>query len=706
MYYDFFGLNSAPFAIAPDPNYLYMSPQHRDALAHLIYGIQGNGGFVMLTGDIGTGKTTLCRCMFEHLPDNTDIAFILNPTLNSEELLASICDELHIEYNNDQLSIKNLSDAIYHHLLKSHAANRNTLLIIDEAQNLGSEVLEQMRLLTNLETSDKKLLQIVMFGQPELRQLINQPELKQLSQRITARFHLEALRLEDTEQYIEHRLGVAGYKQKANQISPLPKNLYRQIHHLSGGIPRLINILCDRALLGAYARNEAAVSSEILYQAAYEVFGIDKPKKKNNMSLVAPGTAILATVFCVLLVLKFVPDSEQMIHSYIAQMKTAFSEQTQPAPASTDNQLVSDTDSNRSASNIAVTPSASAATNDDSELQQSVASESIQDRVTRSDSQQPNHPVQSVTQQASISSDHQPMNHSVAATDPMIAENGVTSAQTPMSQTSSEADQPLRENSPKNDSESPVGSQAKAQTASFIEQQPTEPSIEQKNQVVESASTPIDNSSAPVDTVQVLATDTQLADPYPEFRAYQSLFMRWNLNLSATTDPCSFAISKGLRCLHQQGSWQQLKKTNRPALIRVINKDGLVSSLALLSIGLDSALLSDGRKELLMPIEQLEKLRIISHTLLWKPPQGYKQYVKLGDTGPAVLWLKKQMAQLSPMFQSEINSYFDPQLSLYVKAFQRSQNLLQDGAAGPQTLIQLNTLLAEDVPVLLSATGA
>ncbi|HKN18637.1 MAG TPA: AAA family ATPase [Dissulfurispiraceae bacterium] len=268
MFKDYFGLTETPFSIAPDPHYLYMSEFHREALAHLLYGIESDGGFVLLTGEVGTGKTTVCRCLIEQLPDTIDAALILNPKLNSQELLATLCDELGISYSEGAIGIKIFVDMINAHLLDSYAKGRKTVLIIDEAQNLSSDVLEQIRLLTNLETNERKLLQIIMLGQPELREKLEQPELKQLAQRITARYHLGPLSRNDIPAYIARRLRVAG-----TQSTLFSASAIKALYGFSGGIPRLINIVCDRALLGAFAEGRKGVDSTVLIRAAREVFG-------------------------------------------------------------------------------------------------------------------------------------------------------------------------------------------------------------------------------------------------------------------------------------------------------------------------------------------------------------------------------------------------------------------------------------------------
>jgi general secretion pathway protein A len=307
MYHEFFGLKEPAFSIAVNPRYLFMSDQHREALAHLLYGIQ-NGGFVMLTGEVGTGKTTMIRCLLEQLPPNTDIAIILNPMASAPELLSTICDELGVSYISDELTVKVLTDALNHFLLDNHRKGRKTVLLIDEAQLLKVPVLEQIRLLTNLETTTEKLLQIMLVGQPELKRLLARPALRQLSQRITARFHLEALSLVETKAYIYHRLKVAGMP---DHQTPFSDSLITKIHEFSGGIPRLINVICERLLLGAYAQNSHQVDRQIFAAAVKEVAGTttqqeEKEAAATRLSWHTIFVGVVATIM--LAVWLFVPD--------------------------------------------------------------------------------------------------------------------------------------------------------------------------------------------------------------------------------------------------------------------------------------------------------------------------------------------------------------------------------------------------------------
>lgn len=290
MYAPYFGLSQEPFSIAPDPRYLFMSERHREALAHLLYGLGAGGGFVLLTGGIGTGKTTVCRCFLEQIPENTSVAYIFNPKLTVLELLQSVCEEFRIAAPAPAANrtVKDYLDPLNAFLLQAHAQGRNSVLIIDEAQNLSADVLEQLRLLTNLETSERKLLQIILIGQPELRDLLARPELEQLAQRVVARFHLDALSPRETVLYVRHRLEVAGL---ARALPFEPRALLR-IHRLTAGVPRRINLLCDRALLGAFGRSEPAVTVAIVDQAAREVFGARKKKRQERRSGLRPAWAL------------------------------------------------------------------------------------------------------------------------------------------------------------------------------------------------------------------------------------------------------------------------------------------------------------------------------------------------------------------------------------------------------------------------------
>ena len=329
-----------PFTISPDPAYLYMSQRHQEALGHLLYGTGQYGGFVQLTGEVGTGKTTMIRTLLEQRLPDVDVAMIHNPRQGEQEFVQNTCDELGITYPKRGLTMKVLVDALNEHLLKTHAAGRRTVLIIDEAQNLQPEVLEQVRLLTNLETNKEKLLRIMLVGQPELADLLARPDLRQLAQRITARYHLMPLSENETAEYVRHRLRIAGNEQEIF----LPAAL-REIHRHSGGVPRLINIICDRALLGAYGSNSRVVSGDMAKKAASESMKLATSQSRKNAFInffsrseiiFAPMAMILTGVLIYQVVADYRTETPASAPAIVAAAApTPAPESATPAPAIT-----------------------------------------------------------------------------------------------------------------------------------------------------------------------------------------------------------------------------------------------------------------------------------------------------------------------------------------------------------------------------------
>jgi len=297
MYLRYYGFNDYPFSVTPDPAFLYLSASHREALGHLLYGTGEHGGFVALIGEVGTGKTTLIRALVDNETPDLDIALCWNPHLEVKEFVATICDEIGAPYDAAaDMSLKKLVDCLNRHLLASHAQNRRTVLIIDEAQNLSRGVLEQLRLLTNLETHKHKLLRIILVGQPELADLLARHDLRQLAQRITARFWLRPLDRVETRAYVQHRLKLAGGSQ--HLFSPLSLTYLR---FSTGGIPRLINMVCERALMGGYAHARSRIGIGMIRRAAHETLPRRRAVRWARMAVPAAALVAVAVVGAVLL---------------------------------------------------------------------------------------------------------------------------------------------------------------------------------------------------------------------------------------------------------------------------------------------------------------------------------------------------------------------------------------------------------------------
>jgi general secretion pathway protein A len=309
MYLSFFGIAEKPFAITPDPRYLYLSARHADALAHLVYGINEAGGFIQLTGEVGTGKTTTIRSLLARAPKNAEIALILNPRLSPGEFLLALCEELGMGADDSAAgNTKELVDLLNRYLLRAHSQGRRVVLIVDEAQNLAPEVLEHIRLLTNLETETQKLLQIILIGQPELRKLLAREDLRQLAQRITGRYHLDPLSRQETAAYVRHRMRVAGAT-----ADVFTRGALREVYNVTRGIPRVINIICDRALLGAYTQDLHQVPAALVRRAGAEVF--DQDLSPRWMPLLIVGLAVAVLLGSAAMLWRYAPARRLPVHS-------------------------------------------------------------------------------------------------------------------------------------------------------------------------------------------------------------------------------------------------------------------------------------------------------------------------------------------------------------------------------------------------------
>lgn len=601
MYLEHFNLAERPFSITPDPRFLYMSARHREALAHLLYGLGEGGGFVQLTGEVGTGKTTLCRCLMEQLPGNVDIAVVLNPKLTAEELIATLCDELGVEYPREVHSIKVLTDALNRYLLDAHARGRRTVLIIDEAQNLSADVLEQIRLLTNLETSTQKLLQIILVGQPELRDMLAREEMRQLAQRVTARYHLEPISREDSSVYIQHRLQVCGTSHRI-----FNREAVDLIQRLSGGIPRLINVLCDRSMLGAYVEGKSHVDNRIVKRAAQEILA-DPAQEVHDRRWLHPVMGGLVAAALIGVVLFYQPWQGLDIRmALFGRQEMLPVDRVQPPGP-----LLAETD------------------------------------VREPVSQHPSGrlPVKS------------------GAADPV---SEYSSGRLPVK---SGAEDPV--------SEPPVmETESAAATVAVAHVGPDLP------------------AGPPVLNADSLASLLLTADSTWSRVAWSDLFAQWDIELSPGVNPdyCGFALEKGLRCLHEQGAWSDLRFYDRPVILNLEDTDALRVPVVLQYLDDNGAELIIGGERYRIPAEQIEPFWQGDFILLLKMPPDRTLRMELGGEGPDVAWLRQQISSIQGVvLQTDKPLYFDYRLFKHVLTFQRNHGLTADGVVGKYTVIQLNS---------------
>lgn len=289
MYTKFYSLTEKPFEITPDPRFLYLSENHKEALAHLTYAVRERKGFTVITGEVGTGKTTLIQTLLSRLDGSTRTAYLFNPKLGSTDFLDYICTDLGLK--SQKRSKGQYLAQLHNFLMDCYARNENVILIVDEAQNLDPTLLEEVRLLTNLETPKSKLLQVILMGQPELDDVLNRPQFRQLKQRVSLRYHMQPLNKEETKKYIEKRLMMAG----AFDPNIFTPKAIKKVYEYSKGIPRLINIVCDNALLSGYSVDQKVIGDKIISEVIANLDGLDIRKKRRGYG---PFGWLIIAVLC------------------------------------------------------------------------------------------------------------------------------------------------------------------------------------------------------------------------------------------------------------------------------------------------------------------------------------------------------------------------------------------------------------------------
>ena len=656
MYERYFNLSENPFTIAPNPRYFYLSAQHREALAHLRYGLNENGGFILLTGEVGTGKTTAWRCLVENLPTDVDLAIVLNPRVNEIELLETICDELGIAYEQGS-GIKKLTDALNRHLLDTYARRRRTIVIVEEAQNISAEVLEQLRLLTNLETNESKLLQIILIGQPELLEKLSDPQLRQLRQRIIAHFHLEPFNLKDVRAYVHHRLSVAGASSRLFSDAAI-----RKLTKHSQGIPRLINLICDRALLGCFSEERGHVDARTVSRAAHEVFGTHRfSKRRNSLSDALPN-----------------PNQTNKRRSYVRPVAWFATAATIAAVAVA----------------IDLAPSRLPILFNDNNLSGNMVKH-ILNVAAIGDSETADNDVE--TDNTATPAQQDMRDTEIAANDVETDDDTATPTQENIGDTEIVAIDVETDNiatltqEDTSDTEITSNNAGTAYISALTHQNTSDPDA--TSQEIEPAALLWQNR---------LAIASRKQDPY------RTLFSLWSVELPEVMEqsPCEYALGQQLDCWHRRGNINSIKRVNRPALLKMISTEGQLFYAVLKTIDKSNRLrLVAADQTIDITEDKLEAVWTGEYTLLWKRPENYRDTIYPGDTNQTVGWLSEQLASLpdyGPPIKASLSYGYD--MENRIRLLQKRCGIFVDGLVGRETLIKINTLTGKP-PKLQQSEG-
>ena len=684
MYLKYFGLTERPFSIAPDPQYLYMSARHREAMAHLSYGLSQGGCFIVLTGEVGTGKTTLCRNLLADLPENVNAALILNPNINRRELLETVCDELKLSYPEGQ-SKKKLLDAINEHLLVAYAENKHTVLIIDEAQLLSPTVLEQVRLLTNLETTKSKLLQIILIGQPELSEVLARNDLRQLSQRVTARYHLPAISAGDIQEYVNFRLEVAGCKKPLFSAQAL-----KLLHQLSEGIPRKINVLADQALLGAYANSQLIVDTRTLKAAAGDVLG----NKSKGIELGSLNSKWRWGSLVALLLL--VNITGWWFYGQKLNQAVSTPQQVQdievpltPGVASENQSLIQYVDS----SNIELTNEVDVVeeTVDQSDPLSGLAGESL------------NGTDNDIGADTGTSTGTEAISQGSAAPE--------SAATIDLSQLSTSAPEEVLASTKDNTFESG----AVVFSEDFLEPTPIE--SESLNAVSDQSADTFDQQSEAFSQSSYLANSAfgrvleASSDRTGRVAAFRNLASAWDADLSGRIfrPLCEELAIALINCL-PVSDWSTLLRLNRPTIM-VLSHNGVQHRVILHQLEGPVASVLVGEQTYDLPASELVDRWSGNALLFWRPSSLGSEFLQLGDRSATIPLIRARINSILSSLnlaamENENSVVFDAELAERVGEVQRRYGILADGKVGQETYLLINELLsANEVPTLVTRSG-
>lgn len=656
MYESFYGLTCEPFSVAADPRFIYLSPNHRQARAHFRHGLRRGAGFLLLSGEIGAGKTTVCRLFLQELPEAVDVAFVVNPRLDARALLTRVCEDLRIDLPSGTVD---LIDLIHGHLLLAHAAGRRTLIVVDEAQALSFDVLEQLRLLTNLDATGSKL-QVFLIGQPELRTQLRDPALEAVSQRVVARYHLAALDEDQTAHYVAHRMQVAGL------TGPLPfdDQALKAVHRLTGGVPRRINVLCDQALLAGEATRSWTITQAMLEQVAAAAFDDAAPTAPRDaaaqLSAAPAGSAARLPVTFV-------------------QNRTRWPRYFAAAAAG----LVIGALLSRDRLSNAITRVAASPLPDALAMRPSSAPGEAAD-----DSGPPSNSTAASAILREASTPAAPPAQAVPTTQTLTAMQAPATQAVPTAQAS-----------------------ILTPTASAVPSAPTP---------LARAIAPILAASVPAATTRTTTSASVdavfAAGSSDEAPAWRSLAHLWGVKLGPGP-ACISAALVGLRCFKTTGGPATIRPLGRPGILKLESNDGRVAYVLLVGLTDSTATFRSETGQLSLPLASLAGRWHGEFDTLWRAPPDYRPGETALESGPLALWMNERLALVSGApaaaklagaaagasagaapgtasaaarnGASAAASHDEP-LSARVAAFQLAHGLQPDGLPGPLTLMQLN----------------